>query len=58
MRLVQGRLELTPPDPLEDSPAAVRFRAHLDRLMPHIDIPDLLAEVEGWTGFTGRLTHW
>ena len=25
--------------------------------MPHIDIPDLLAEVEGWTGFTGQLTH-
>ncbi len=25
--------------------------------MPHIDIPDLLAEVEQWTGFTGQLTH-
>ena len=35
----------------------MRLRAHLDRLMPHIDIPDLLAEVEGWTGFTGQLTH-
>ena len=57
VRLVAGRLELSPPDALEESPATVRLRAHLDRLMPHIDIPDLLAEVEGWTGFTGQLTH-
>jgi hypothetical protein len=57
VRLVAGRLELSPPDALQESPATVRLRAHLDRLTPHIDIPDLLAEVEGWTGFTGRLTH-
>ena len=57
VRLVAGRLELSPPDGLDENPAAVRLRAHLDRLMPHIDIPDLLAEVEGWTGFTGQLTH-
>ena len=35
----------------------VRLRAELDRLTPRIDIPDLLAEVEQWTGFTGHLTH-
>jgi hypothetical protein len=35
----------------------VRLRAELDRLTPRIDIPDLLAEVEQWTGFTGQLTH-
>jgi hypothetical protein len=57
VRLVGDRLELAQPDALDESPAAVRLRAHLDRLMPHIDIPDLLAEVEGWTGFTGQLTH-
>ncbi|MGA2013502.1 MAG: Tn3 family transposase [Solirubrobacteraceae bacterium] len=57
VRLVAGRLELAPPDALHESPATVRLRAHLNRLTPHIDIPDLLAEVEGWTGFTGQLTH-
>jgi Tn3 transposase DDE domain len=42
---------------LEDSPAVVRLRAWLDRLMPYIDITDLLAEIERWTGFLGQLTH-
>jgi hypothetical protein len=57
VRLVADRLELSPPDALQESPATVRLRAHLDRLVPHIDIPDLVAEVEGWTGFTGKLSH-
>ncbi len=57
VRLVAGRLQLSPPEALEDSPAAVRLRSELDRLTPRMDIPDLLAEVEQWTGFTGHLTH-
>jgi len=57
VRLVDDRLELSPADALQESPAAVRLRAELDRLTPRIDIPDLLAEVESWTGFTGQLTH-
>ncbi len=57
MRLVDGGLELSRPDALEENPAAVRLRAELDRLTPRIDIPDLLAEVQSWTGFTGQLTH-
>ena len=57
VRLVDGRLELSRPDALDENPAAVRLRAELDRLTPRVDIPDLLAEVQGWTGFTGQLTH-
>jgi TnpA family transposase len=57
VRLVDGRLELSRPDALDEDPAAVRLRAELDRLTPRIDIPDLLAEVQSWTGFTGQLTH-
>jgi hypothetical protein len=57
VRLVAGRLELSPPAALDESPAAVRLRSELDLLTPRIDIPDLLAEVEQWTGFTGQLTH-
>jgi hypothetical protein len=40
VRLVAGRLELSPPDALDESPAAVRLRGELDRLTPRIDIPD------------------
>jgi Tn3 transposase DDE domain len=57
VRLVDGRLEVSRPDALDENPAAVRLRAQLDRLTPRIDIPDLLAEVNSWTGFTGQLTH-
>jgi hypothetical protein len=45
VRLVDGRLELSRPDALDENPAPVRLRAELDRLTPRIDIPDLLAEV-------------
>jgi hypothetical protein len=57
VRLVAGRLQLSPLEALDESPAALRLRSELDRLTPRIDIPDLLAEVEQWTGFTGQLTH-
>jgi hypothetical protein len=57
VRLIDDHLELSPPEALDESPAAVRLLAELDRLAPRIDIPDLLAEVEQWTRFTGKLTH-
>ncbi|MEJ7894616.1 MAG: Tn3 family transposase, partial [Solirubrobacteraceae bacterium] len=57
VRLVGDRLELSPPAALEQRPETVRLRAELDRLVPHIDIPDVLADVEGWVGFTTYLTH-
>jgi TnpA family transposase len=57
VRLNGDRLELSPPGALDESPAAVGLRAELDRLTPRIDIPELLAEVEQWTGFTGQLAH-
>ena len=39
------------------TPRPIELRAELDRLTPRIDIPDLLAEVAEWTGFTSHLTH-
>jgi hypothetical protein len=56
VRLAGDRLELSPPEALDESPAAVRLRTELDRLTPRIDIPDLFAEVEQWTGFTSQRT--
>jgi hypothetical protein len=57
VRLVDGRPELSRPDALDENRAAIRLRAEQARLTPRIDIPDLLAEVRSWTGFTGQLTH-
>jgi hypothetical protein len=57
VRLVDGRLELSRPDALDENPTAVSLRGDVDRLTPRIDIPDLLAEVQNWTGFTSHLTH-
>jgi TnpA family transposase len=57
VRLVDGQLQLSRPDALEDNPGAVRLRAQLDRLTPRVDIADLLAEVHSWTGFAGQLIH-
>jgi Domain of unknown function (DUF4158) len=44
------RLELSPPEALDESAAAVRLRAELDRLTPRIDIPDLLARSSSGPG--------
>ncbi len=33
------------------------LRGAIERLTPAIDIPDLLAEVEAWTGLAAELTH-
>jgi TnpA family transposase len=55
--LVGDRLELSRPDAIAEDPRVARLRAGIERLMPPIDIPDLLAEVESWTGFTSELTH-
>ena len=57
VRLVGDRLELSPAPALEEDPAAQRLRTRIDRLTPHIDLPELLGEVDAWTGFTGHLTH-
>ncbi len=57
VRLVGDRLELSPAPALEEDPAAQRLRARIERLTPHIDLPELLGEVDAWTGFSGHLTH-
>jgi hypothetical protein len=46
VRLVDGRLELSHPDALDENPRPVELRAELDRPTPRIGIPDLLAEVK------------
>ena len=58
VRLVNGRLDLSHPEALNENPTADRApRGARWRYTPRIRIPDLLAEVQNWTGFTSHSTR-
>src|SRR5450759_3755635 len=46
-----GRLVLTPLDRLEEPPSLLALQAGVADLLPRVDLPDVLLEVAGWTGF-------
>jgi TnpA family transposase/methylmalonyl-CoA mutase cobalamin-binding subunit len=39
-----------------DEPEEGRLRALIEPMLPEVDIPELLIEVDGWTGFSEHLT--
>lgn len=51
------RLVLTPLDRLDEPPSLLELRAAVDDLLPRVDLPDVLLEVAGWTGFLTEFTH-
>jgi len=51
------RLVLTPLDRLDEPPSLLALRAAVDDLLPRVDLPDVLLEVAGWTGFINEFTH-
>jgi len=51
------RLVLTPLDRLDEPPSLLALRAAVDDLLPRADLPDVLLEVAGWTGFLNEFTH-
>jgi TnpA family transposase len=56
-RIVGDRLIVTPLDALPVSAEVVQARALLARWLPHPGLPDLLQEVDHWTGFSEAFFH-
>ena len=51
-RLVVGKL------PAEDVPSSVdELEGLVDERLPLVELPDLLLEVDGWTGFSRAFEH-
>jgi hypothetical protein len=48
---------LTALDRLEEPPSLLELRAAVDALLPRVDLPEILQEVAGWTGFLTEFTH-
>ncbi|WP_160166735.1 Tn3 family transposase [Nocardiopsis kunsanensis] len=53
-----GRLRLQPLEAAGEPPLMGEFRALVDAMMPRLDLPDLLMEVDARTGFTEAFTHY
>ena len=56
-RISKGKLALTALDRMEVPPEATRARDALAALLPRVELPELLMEVDRWTDFTRTLTH-
>ncbi|MDU1847220.1 MAG: Tn3 family transposase [Niallia nealsonii] len=53
----KDKLILSPLDRLEEPESLHRLRAQVQSLLPPIDLPELLLEVNSWTNFTDAFTH-
>ena len=57
IRIEEGQL-IVPDDEGEDLPQSAKaLEEHVSRRLPHVELPDLLVEVDRWTNFSQRLTH-
>jgi TnpA family transposase len=57
VRIEQGELIVSPLEAEERPASAVALEQHLDQRLPHVDLSELLIEVDRWTRFSQHLTH-
>jgi TnpA family transposase len=51
------RLCVSPLDKLDEPESLVDLRRRVDALIPRVDLPEALLEVQGWTGFIDEFDH-
>ncbi len=56
-RVVKGKIALSALEKVELPQKAVDARRDLLALLPRVSLPELLMEVDRWTGYTSALTH-
>jgi hypothetical protein len=57
LELSDGSVKLSALDRLEEPESLQSLRQRVGALLPRVDLPDVLAEVAAWTGFTEEFTH-
>jgi TnpA family transposase len=56
-RKKRDRVALARLDALEEPESLVALRTQVSDLLPRVDLPDVLLEVDAWTKFTDEFTH-
>ena len=51
------RLHLAPLEAVAEPASLVALRETVARMMPRVDLPEVLLEVDAWTGYLGEFTH-
>ncbi len=57
VRMENDRLVVTPLDAKEPDPELEQLRDDIDRLLPQVELVDVLSEVNSWCGYLDELTH-
>jgi len=53
----QDRLVVSGLDKIDEPASLVELRGLVDALLPRVDLPELLLEVNAWRGFASQFTH-
>ena len=53
----RARIRVSPLEAVPEPPSLVALRDLTAKMLPRVDLPELLLEVDAWTGFTSEFTH-
>ena len=53
----RARLHLTPLEAVGEAPSLLALRELVGRMLPRVDLPEVLLEVDGWTGYLSEFSH-